>query len=212
MGPGSSDGLRRHFNYSNVMSTLAVFLVVAGGSAMAAAVNDSGDIAKQSVKNSDVKKDTLKSNRLKNGKAVGTVDVIDNGLTGTDINEASLGLASAYSQRDTDLPLSATSEDVLTTTITTGADSRILASAVVEVEGDGGGNDDAGCRIQIAGTDGPETNLTVADTDFDQATTSAAFSLLLPAGSHAVALRCEENAAGNVNADDAELLVHSLPQ
>jgi hypothetical protein len=212
MRPDPSGGIRRHFNYSNVMSTLAVFLVVAGGTAMAAAVNDSGDIAKESVKNSDVKKNTLKSNRLKDGKAVGTVDVIDNNLTGTDINEASLGLASAYSQRDTDLPLSTSTQDVLTTTVTTGAESRILASAVVELESDGGNNDDAGCRIQIAGTDGPETNFTVPDTDFDQATTSAAFSRVLPAGSHAVALRCEENATGNIAADDAELLVHSLPQ
>jgi hypothetical protein len=211
MQHGRRGEIRRHFNYSNVMSTLAVFLVVAGGSAMAAAVNNSRDIAKQSVKNSDLKKNTLKSNKLKNGKAVSSLDVIDNNLTGVDINEASLGLASAYAQRSTDLSLSTSPADVLTTTITTGADSRILASGVVEVEGDGGDNDDAGCRVRIAGADGPQTNSSIPDTTNNQLTTSAAFSQVLPAGSHAVALRCLENAAGNVSADDGELLVYSLP-
>jgi hypothetical protein len=211
MQHGRRGEIRRHFNYSNVMSTLAVFLVVAGGTAMAAQVNSSRDIDKGSVKNSDLKKNTLKSNKLKNGRAVSSLDVIDNNLTGIDINEASLGLASAYNQRETDLPLSASPTDVLTTTVTTGADSRILASGVVELEADGGDNDDAGCRIQIAGTDGPQTNSSIPETTNDQLTTSAAFSRVLPAGSHAVALRCQENAAGNVSADDGELLVHSLP-
>jgi hypothetical protein len=86
-------GVRRHFNYSNVMSTLAVFLVVAGGTAVAATVNNSGDIAKQAVKNSDVKKETLQANRLKDGAAVGSPEVIDNALTGTDINEGTLNIA-----------------------------------------------------------------------------------------------------------------------
>jgi hypothetical protein len=211
MQHGRRGEIRRHFNYSNVMSTLAVFLVLAGGSAMAAVVNNSRDIAKKSVKNSDLKKNTLKSNKLRNGKAVSSLDVIDDNLTGVDINEASLGLASAYSQRDTDLALSASPVDVLTTTITTGADSRILASGVVELEADGGDNDDGGCLIRIAGTDGPQTNSSIPDAGNDQLTNSAAFSRVLPAGSHAVALRCQENAAGNVSADDGELLVYSLP-
>lgn len=83
-------GPQRHFNYANVMSTLAVFLVLAGGTAMAAAVNSSKDIAKQAVKNSDVAKDTLKSNRLKDGKAVKGEDVVDESLSGADIDESTL--------------------------------------------------------------------------------------------------------------------------
>lgn len=83
-------GPRRHFTYANVMSTLAVFLVVAGGTAMAAAVKSSKDIAPQAVLNSDVKKESLKSNRLKDGKAVKGADVIDDSLSGDDIDEATL--------------------------------------------------------------------------------------------------------------------------
>ena len=85
-------GPARRFTYSNVMSTLAVFLVVAGGTAMAAAVNSSKDIAKQAIANSDVKKESLTSNRLKDGAAVGSSDVIDNSLSGADINEDGLNV------------------------------------------------------------------------------------------------------------------------
>jgi hypothetical protein len=90
MDPSARGGVRRHFSYANVMSTLAVFLVVAGGSALAAKVNSSKDIAKESIKNSDVKKETLTTNRLKNGKAVTGDDVVDDSLTGTDVDEATL--------------------------------------------------------------------------------------------------------------------------
>jgi hypothetical protein len=60
---------RRHFNYSNVMSTLAVFLVIAGGTALAAA------LPKSSVKSGTVKDNSLKSKDLKDGKAVTAADV-----------------------------------------------------------------------------------------------------------------------------------------
>ncbi len=89
---GSKDtrgGVSRHFNYSNVMSTLAVFLVIAGGSAFAAALKSN------SVKSSTIKDNAIKSKDLKDGKAVGSSDVIDDSLTGTDINEGTLNLPSS---------------------------------------------------------------------------------------------------------------------
>lgn len=92
MKSSADSGLTRHFTYANVMSTLAVFLVIAGGTAMAAAVNSSKDIAKQAIKNSDVKKETLTSNRLKDGAAVSGSDVIDESLSGADINESTLNV------------------------------------------------------------------------------------------------------------------------
>jgi hypothetical protein len=92
MQRSTEGGVARHFNYSNVMSTLAVFLVVAGGTAMAAAVVDSSrDIAKKSVKNSDLKKNTLKSNRLRDDKAVADVDLIPDTLTGRVIANDAIG-------------------------------------------------------------------------------------------------------------------------
>lgn len=75
---------RPRFNYSNVMSTLAVFLVVAGGSALAAA------LPKNSVKSKTVKDDSLTSKDLKDGEAVTGADVVDDSLTGADVKESTL--------------------------------------------------------------------------------------------------------------------------
>jgi hypothetical protein len=71
--------------YANVMSTLAVFLVVAGGTAFAAS-----SLTPDSVKSKTVKDNSLKSVDLKDGKAVSTDDVIDQSLTGIDIADNSV--------------------------------------------------------------------------------------------------------------------------
>lgn len=69
MSPSDMPARRRQLSYPNVMSTLAVFLVLAGGSALAAALPES------SVTSRTVKNDSLRSKDLKDGKAVGGVDV-----------------------------------------------------------------------------------------------------------------------------------------
>ncbi|MFL5871136.1 MAG: hypothetical protein ACJ75R_08635 [Solirubrobacterales bacterium] len=78
---------RRRLSYANVMSTLAVFLVVAGGSAFAAS------LAANSVNSKTVKDNSLKSIDLRDGKAVSTDDVIDASLTGTDLADNSVTAA-----------------------------------------------------------------------------------------------------------------------
>jgi len=77
----------KRFSYANVMSTIAVFLVVAGGSAFAAS------LAANSVNSKTVKDNSLKSIDLKDGKAVSTDDVIDASLTGTDLANDSIDSA-----------------------------------------------------------------------------------------------------------------------
>jgi hypothetical protein len=70
------------------MSTLAVFLAVGGGGfAIAAAVK------KNSVGSPQVKKDALTNKDLKNGKAVGTEEVIDESLGAGDLAPGSVGSA-----------------------------------------------------------------------------------------------------------------------
>src|SRR5688500_8682167 len=71
--------------YANVMSTLAMFLVVAGGSAFAAST-----LTADSINSKLVRDNSLKSKDLKDGKAVSTADVIDGSVTGTDIADAGL--------------------------------------------------------------------------------------------------------------------------
>ena len=80
-----SDRRPRRFSYANLMSTLAVFLVVAGGTAMAAS------LAPNSVNSKSIKDNAVKTIDLKDGKAVTTDDVVDDSLTGVDIDESSLG-------------------------------------------------------------------------------------------------------------------------
>jgi hypothetical protein len=75
---------RGRFSYANVMSTVSVFLVVAGGTAFAAS------LAPNSVNSKTIKDNAVKSIDLKDGKAVSTDDVIDNSLTGTDVADSSL--------------------------------------------------------------------------------------------------------------------------
>lgn len=80
-------GVRRHFTYANVMSTLSAFLVLAGGTALAVKAN--------SVKSKTVKNNTLTAADLKDGRAVGSAEVIDNSLGGADIDESQLSLPSS---------------------------------------------------------------------------------------------------------------------
>ena len=91
--------LRSRLTYANVMSTVAVFLVLGGGTALAAYVVSS---------NSQIGPGTISGHKPPTGKhanviagsvngtdiaanAVGTNKVVDNTLTGTDIDESSLG-------------------------------------------------------------------------------------------------------------------------
>ena len=76
---------RRRFSYANVMATLSVFMVLAGGTALAATT-----LPADSVTSKTVKDNKLKSVDLKDGKAVSGDDVIDGSLTGTDVADNSL--------------------------------------------------------------------------------------------------------------------------
>jgi hypothetical protein len=75
-------------SYANVMSTLAVFLALGGGGfAIAAALE------KNSVGSRQVKKDSLTRKDLKNGKAVGSEEVIDESLGAGDLAPGAVGSA-----------------------------------------------------------------------------------------------------------------------
>jgi hypothetical protein len=103
----------RRISYANLMSTLAVFLVVAGGTAVAAS------FPANSVDSKVVKDNSLKTIDLKDGKAVSTDDVIDDTLTGTDVNEATLA----------DVPTAMTA-----TTLQGRAPASFLASSIYKKE------------------------------------------------------------------------------
>jgi hypothetical protein len=112
-------GLRSRLSYSNVMSTIACFGVLAGGTAYAAntigsddVINDSllgedinqgtlraGDIAANTISSSRILDETLVSQDIKDGSLAGA-DVADDSLTENDISEQSLDVRSAGALRD----------------------------------------------------------------------------------------------------------------
>ena len=80
--------IRSHLTYANVMSTLAVFLVLGGGTALASYVVSS---------NSQIGPGTISGHKPPSGKhsnlitgSVDGQDVAANSLTGADVNESSL--------------------------------------------------------------------------------------------------------------------------
>jgi hypothetical protein len=66
------------------LALLALVLVIGGGTAVAASV------PRDSVTSKSVKNNALKTNDLKDGKAVGGIDVADNSLTGADVANNSI--------------------------------------------------------------------------------------------------------------------------
>jgi hypothetical protein len=74
--------LRERLTYANVMSTLAVFLVLGTGTAYATHLV---------VNSSDVVNESLVSGDLKNGLAVKSADITNESVTGADVNEGTLG-------------------------------------------------------------------------------------------------------------------------
>jgi hypothetical protein len=85
-----------HLSYANVVSSLALFLVLAGGTALALSRNSvsSQHIGNGQVKSVDLGNGQVKSIDLQN-RGVRGVDVLDNGLSGVDIDESSLQVPKA---------------------------------------------------------------------------------------------------------------------
>jgi hypothetical protein len=99
--------LRSHLTYANIISTVALFLVLGGGTAVA--LNGSNtvftdDIVDNDVYSADVRNDTLTGGGLTaadlRAASVGTSEVVGNSLTGGDINESSLGIVPNANQLD----------------------------------------------------------------------------------------------------------------
>ncbi|HEX6665023.1 MAG TPA: hypothetical protein VF081_00330 [Solirubrobacterales bacterium] len=87
--------LRKRLTYANVMSSLAVFLVLGGATAFAAgqlAKNSVGakQLRKNAVSAAKIKKDAVTDAKIKDGAVTGA-EVKDGSLTGADVNLATLG-------------------------------------------------------------------------------------------------------------------------
>jgi hypothetical protein len=95
--------LRRRLTYANVISSLALFLVLSGGTAVALSGSNtvfSDDITDGNVRNADIGSGAVTNSKLGfrsvtlekiNGNAINSGRVVDNSLTGNDLLESTLG-------------------------------------------------------------------------------------------------------------------------
>jgi hypothetical protein len=72
--------VRERLSYANVMSTIAVFGVLAGGGAYAAATIGAGDIKKNAVRSKHIRKGAVRSKQIRN-KAVSTAKLADGAVS-----------------------------------------------------------------------------------------------------------------------------------
>jgi hypothetical protein len=92
--------IRKRLTYANVMSSIAVFLVLGGATAIAAqkiGKNDlkansvtAGKIKKNAVTSAKIKNNAVTANKIANG-AVTTNKIGDDAVTGAKVNESTLG-------------------------------------------------------------------------------------------------------------------------
>jgi hypothetical protein len=86
--------IRKRLTYANVMSSLAVFLVVAGGAAFAATQLPKNSVGTKQLKKGAVKTSKLGTKTVKTGKlakdAVSTSRIQDNAVTGTELADDSV--------------------------------------------------------------------------------------------------------------------------
>jgi hypothetical protein len=82
--------IHKRLTYANVMSSIAVFLILGGATAFAAAKIGASQLKANSVKTGKIVKEAVTTSKIKNG-AVNGAKVLDGSLTGSDINLSTLG-------------------------------------------------------------------------------------------------------------------------
>jgi hypothetical protein len=94
--------IRKHLTYANVMSSLAVFLILGGATALAATKIGAGQLKANSVKTGKIVKEAVTTSKIKNeaigttkiaNEAVTTAKLQNNAVTGAKVADGSLGAA-----------------------------------------------------------------------------------------------------------------------
>jgi hypothetical protein len=201
--------------YANVMATLAVFGVLAGGGAYAASVAERGSVNSQSILNGSIR----------------SHDVKDESLTGEDVRESALKEVPNADQADTlkgSKPADFTTSSAFAANdgqrvdlgpdftkavqaeISTHADGRVLATASAELLAVGANPESGSCRIVIEGVAGSvfEGRADSPGT-FRQLVIPVNFARELPAGDYLAQLECRSE-TGTVELYDASINVYGL--
>ncbi len=92
--------LRKRLTYANVMSSIAVFLILGGATAFAAKKIGSNGLKANSVTTAKIKKEAVTTKKIKKNAVVGS-KVKDGSLSGADINLSTLGTVPSAANVDT---------------------------------------------------------------------------------------------------------------
>ena len=82
--------IRKHITFANVMSSIAVFLVLGGGAAYAAKKIGSNEIKGNSITTGKIKKEAVSASKIKKN-AVTTAKIANGAVTGAKLNLGSVG-------------------------------------------------------------------------------------------------------------------------
>jgi hypothetical protein len=82
--------IRKRLTYANVMSSIAVFLVLGGATAFAATKIGANELKANSVLTGKIKKEAVTTSKLKNS-SVNTSKLANDAVTGAKVDEATLG-------------------------------------------------------------------------------------------------------------------------
>jgi hypothetical protein len=127
--------IRSHLTYANVLSTLAVFLILGGGVAYAANTVFSSDIVDNQVYSADVRNDSLAGGGLQQRDlqlgSVGSSEVLDDtssggGLAARDLRSGSVGPAEAAGLGSADIANTGSGSDDINANKLDGIDSSGL--------------------------------------------------------------------------------------
>jgi hypothetical protein len=213
--------VRRRLTYSNVVSTLALFLVLGGGFAFAAALKKnsvkSKQIANGAVKTSELGPDAATGDKVSEGTlgkvpAAVTADTAASaGVVGGRSADALRSIA-AFAEDTTPLDLTISPAAVVTTQITTHSPSLITASFSAELEGGTGDGNTAACRIELGSSNSALYSATSDDLGSSNPFSMAIdFAHELPAGTYAVSVTCSKGLGADVTKNDADITVIAVP-
>lgn len=192
----------RRPRHTTVVAYLALFVAVATGGAYAA----------ETVTSSDIEDGAIKSVDIKNRKGVKGIDVKTGSLKGKQIAERSLDASQfapvAGSESGECDPASSSFTNCASVTMSLKRPSRVLAIASGGQISDSATPTSGACEVRIDGTPQAFSSFpgeAASDNTSGTATNGFARTLVtpqpLPAGSHSVALACNEG-AGDVAIDN----------
>jgi hypothetical protein len=192
---------------------VAVLALIAGVAGTAVAGPDaSTSVNKKKTKKIAKKIGKKQVNKLAPGIADAEINKLAPGIANQEIDKRApeFKTAGANAERTDNLDLAGTAfEEVLSTTINSPGDKKLILSASAEAEGDGGNNDEIACVIAVDGVDSPSYGQVIPDFPFDEATVALVDARDVGAGNHSLALRCRE-VSGNVVIDDAALVASAV--